>query len=105
MGVGVHAHLPAGEGDDLIAHGLNGHGAQRNGDLLTGGQKHIHLPARGLGIDLLRFGNQIIGGVPLGGQHSYHAVALAIGLGDDPGHITDTVCVGNRTAAKFLNDQ
>ena len=42
--VGEHPRLPAGEGDDLVAHALDGHGAQGNGDLLAGGQQHIHLP-------------------------------------------------------------
>ena len=33
--VGVHTGLPAGERDDLVAHGLDGHGAQSDGDLLA----------------------------------------------------------------------
>ena len=49
--------------------------------------------------------NQVIGGVPLGGQDHHHAVALAVGLGDDPGHIADFVGVGHRAAAEFLYDQ
>ena len=104
-GIGVHARLPAGEGDHLIAHPLNGHGAQGDGDLLAGGQEHIHLPLGGVGIELLGLGDQVVGGVPLGGEHHHHAVALLIGLGDDPGHVAHAVRVGDRAAAEFLYNQ
>ena len=104
-GIGIHARLPAGEGDHLIAHSLNGHGAQGDGDLLAGGQKHIHLPLGSVGIELLGLGDQVVGGVPLGGEHHHHAVALLIGLGDDPGHVAHAVRVGDRAAAEFLYNQ
>ena len=104
-GVGVHTGLPAGERDHLIAHGLDGHGAQRNGDLFPRGQQHIHLPLGRMGVDLRRLGDQIIGGIPLGGEHHHHTVPLAIGLCDDPGHVAHAVRVGDRAAAEFLYNE
>ena len=58
-----------------------------------------------LGRAFLGFGDQVVGGVPLGGQHRHHAVALAVGLRNDAGHIADTVGVGNGAAAEFLYDK
>ena len=46
--------------------------------------------------------NEIVGGIPLGRQDDNHAVTPAVGLGDDPGDIADTIGVGHRAAAEFL---
>ena len=103
--VGAEARLPPGQGDHRIAHGLDGHGAQGAGDLLPGGQQHIHLPLGGVGVDLRRLGDEIVGGVPLGGEHRHHLMAPAVGLGDDAGHVADAVGVRNRAPAEFLYNQ
>ena len=44
--VGDDADLGAGEADGLLAELLDGHGHQRDGDLLAGGQEHVHLAGR-----------------------------------------------------------
>ena len=102
---GLNTHLPGGQGHTGQAHGLQGHGTQGHGDLLAGGQEHIHLPLGGVGVDLLRLGDQVIGGVTLGGQDHDHVVALQIGLRDDTGDISDALGVLYGAAAEFLYDQ
>ena len=104
-GVGEHPRLPASERDHRIPQSFDGHGAQGDGDLFSSGQQHVHLPAGGSGVDLFRLGNQVIGGVPLGGQDHHHVVSFAICLRDDPGHIPDAGRVGDGAAAEFLYDQ
>ncbi len=71
----------------------------------AGGQQHIHLPLGRVGIDLRRLGDQIIGGIPLGGEDHHHAVPFAVGLRDDPGHVAHAVRVGDGAAAEFLYDE
>ena len=95
VAVGLEARLPAGEGDHREAQGLDGHGAEGAGDLLSGGQQHIHLTLGRPGVDLLRLFDQVVGGVALGGQHRHHLVALAVGLRDDPGHVPQPLRVGH----------
>ena len=46
--VGDHAGLAAGEGLGRGAELVDGHGQQRHGDALAGGQEHVHLAGRGL---------------------------------------------------------
>ena len=104
-GVGAEARLPARQGDHRVAHGLDGHGAQGAGDLLAGGQQHIHLPLGGVGVDLRGLGNQIIRGVALGGEDRHDPVAPAVGLGYDAGHVADAVGIRDGAAAEFLNDE
>ena len=100
-----HPCLPARERDGLITHTLNAHGAQGNGDLLSSGQEHIHLPLGSVGIELLCFFDQVVGGVPLGGQDHHNIVASLIGIGDDTGHISELISVSHRAAAKFLYNE
>ena len=104
-GVGAESGLPARQRDDRIAHGLDGHGAQRAGDLFAGGEKHIHLSLGAVGVDLGGLGDQVVGGVPLGGKHGHNTVAPAVGLGDDAGHVTDAVCISHGAAAEFLYNE
>ena len=101
----MEARLPAGQGDHRIAHGLDGHGAQGTGDLLAGGQEHIHLPLGGLRVDFRRFINQVVGGVSLGGEDRDDVIAFAVRLGDDTRHVANPVRIRHRGPAKFLYDQ
>ena len=103
--VGLEAGLPAGQGDHGQAHGLNGHGAQGAGDLLAGGQQHIHLPLGCVGVDLLGLFNEVVGGVALGGEDRHHLVALSVGVRDDLRHVADAVGVGHGGPAEFLYNQ
>ena len=102
---GLHAHLPAGEADDGVAHLLDAHGGQGDGDLLTGGEEHVHLALGSVGVDLHGLFDEVVGGVALGGEHHDHVVAGVIGAGDDVGDVLDLGRIGHRAASEFLNDQ
>ena len=104
-GVGAEPRLPPGQGDDRIAHSLNGHGAQGTGNLLPGGQEHIHLPLGAVGIDFSGLGDEVVGGVPLGGEHHHHVMAAAVSLCDNAGHVADAVGVRNGASAEFLYNE
>ena len=62
----------------------------------------IHLPFRGVGVNFPGLFNQIVSGIPLGGNHHYYIVAPVIGFGDNPGHIKHPLGVGHGRAAEFL---
>ena len=99
LGVGLvraEARLPARQADGRSAHALQCHRQQRNADLLTGGQQHIHLAARRVVGDLCRFGQQVIGGIALGRHHHHHIVARIVGVAYNARHVENTVTVGNR---------
>ena len=59
-GVGLQPDLPAGQGHHRQSHGLQSHGHECNRLLLACGQKHIHLPFRRIGVELMRPFNQFI---------------------------------------------
>ena len=99
---GMHAHLPGRQTHHRQAHALQGHGAQGDGDLLAGAQEHVRLPLGGLGIDLPRLFNQVVGGVALGGQNHHDLVAGSISIGDDAGHVPDALGIPDGAAAEFL---
>ena len=101
----MDARLPGGKAHHRQSHGLQGHGAQGDGDLLPGAQEHIHLPLGGTGIDLPSFLDEIIGGVPLGGEDRQHPVPGLISIGDDARHVPDTLRVPDGRAAEFLNNE
>ena len=98
-------HLPGRKAHHRQAHALQGHGAQGDGDLLAGGQQHIHLPLGGLGVDLLGLVNEIVGGVALSGQDHQELVPRPVGIGNDPRHVPDPLGVADGAAAKFLYNQ
>ena len=104
-GGGLDARLPGRQGHAGQAHGLQGHGAEGNGNLLAGGKEHIQLPFGGAGVNLLRLFDQVVGGIPLGGQDHDHVVSLDVGLRDDPGDILDALRVPHGAAAEFLYNQ
>ena len=62
--VGDDADLRAGEADRLLAEFVDGHGDQRDGDLLAGGQEHVHLAGGRAGGDLGGLGDEVVGGAP-----------------------------------------
>ena len=101
-GAGLKPGLPAEQGNDRAAELFNGHGQQRNGNLLACGHQHIHLPLAGVGIDLLRLRNQVVRGVSLSGNHDHDVVSLSVGIGDELGHPHHPFGIGNRAAAEFL---
>ena len=101
----MDTHLPGRQADDRQSHALQRHSTQSNGDLLSGGQQHIHLPLGGLGIDFSGLFDQIIGSVTLGRQNHQKLVPCPIGIGNDPRHVHDPLCVTDGAAAKFLYNQ
>ena len=105
IGVGLHADLPAAQRHHGEAQLFDGHGHQRDGNLLAAGQKHVHLAARGVGIDLRRLVNQIVGRIALRRKHDADAVSLLIGVRDDFCHTEDPLRVGNGASAEFLYNQ
>ena len=111
-GVGVdggrlYPHLPSSQGYAGQAHGLQGHGHERYALLLARGEQdvHIHLPLGGVGVDLLRLGNEIVCSVSLGGEDHNHVVPRQIGLCDDAGYVADALGISHAGAAEFLYDQ
>ena len=98
----LDAHLPGRQGYAGQAHGLQGHGAEGDADLLSCGKEHIQLPLGGVGVDLPRLFNQVVGGVPLGGQDHNHVIALDVGLRDDSCDILDALGILHGAAAEFL---
>ena len=103
--VGVEAGLPTGQADGRDAQLLQRHGQQRDRDLLTGRQQHIHLAVGLVRGDLGRLGDQVIGGVALRRNNNNDIIAGVAGIHDDACHIEDAVPVFDRGAAEFLYDQ
>ena len=102
---GVEARLPAQQGNHRVTHALDGHGQQRGGNLLPRGEEHIHLPLGGLFVDFGGLGDEVVGGIALGGDHHHHIVALLIGGGDNVRHIVDALGVLDGAAAELLYNQ
>ncbi len=102
---GVDAHLPSSQAHHREPHPLQRHGAQGDGDLLTGAQEHIHLPLGGVGVDLLCPFNEVVSGVPLGGQDHQHLVTGSISISDNPRYILDALGIPDGAAAEFLYNQ
>jgi 2-polyprenyl-6-hydroxyphenyl methylase/3-demethylubiquinone-9 3-methyltransferase len=103
--VGDDARLGAGERLGRHPEVGDGHGEQRHGDALAGGEQHVHLARRRVWRDLPRQRDQVIGGVAHGGDHHHDLVAGVSGgdhaLGDTP----DPRRVPDRGAAVLLDDQ
>ena len=86
----------------MIAQLFDRHGEESDGNLLTGGQQHILLASGGIGVDFVRLGNQVVGGVALSGNDNHNVVALCEGVGDDSRNVHDTLGVAHGGAAEFL---
>ena len=103
--VRVEARLPARQADGRAACLAQRHGQQRNADLLARGQQHIHLALGRVVGDLARFGDEVVGGVALGGYHHHHVVAGGVRVRHDARHIKNAVAVRDGAAAEFLYDE
>ena len=55
--------------------------------------------------DLLRFGDEVVGGIALRRDHDDDVVARVAGVGHDAGHVEDAAAVLDRSTAEFLYDQ
>ena len=104
--VGDHPGLGAREGLGRCPEFVNGHGQHGHGDAFAGRQEHVQLSAgAGLGGDLLCEIEQIVGRVTHGGDHDDDVVALVLGVDHALRDPLDTLGVGNRRTAEFLNDE
>ena len=103
--VGAEACLPAGQAGGMAAQLVQSHGQQRDADLLTRCQQHIHLTCGGVVGDLRCFCDQVVGGIALGGHHDHHVIACVVGIGHDAGHVENTVPVLHGRTAELLYDQ
>jgi hypothetical protein len=100
-----HAGLGAGERAGLVAQVGDGHGQQRHGDPLAGGQQHVQLAARRQRTDLLGQIEQLIRRVAHGGHHDDDVVARLLGRDDPLGDPLDAARVGDGGATVLLHDK
>ena len=97
--------LRTGERPGLRAERFDGHGHQRIGDALAGGQQHVEFPGRRDRAHLLSQVHQVVGGVAHRRDHHDDVVALLLGLDDALGDAADPVGVGHRGSAVLLHDE
>ena len=103
--VGDDADLGAGEADGAFAERLDRHRHQRDGDLLAGGQQHVHLAGRRLLGDFLGQLDQFVGGVAAGADDDDDLIAGLLGADGPPRRRHDALRVRHAGAAEFLHDQ
>ena len=84
---------------------LDGHGHQGDGDLLAGGQQHVHLAGRRLLADLAGQRDQLVGGVAAGADDDDDLVAGLFGADGPPCRRHDPLGGRHTGAAEFLHDK
>jgi len=94
-----------GEADGPVAEHFDGHRHQRDGNLLAGGQQHVHLARRRLVGDLVGQLDQLVGSVAAGADDHDHLVARLAGADRPPGSPLDPLRVRHAAAAELLHDQ
>ena len=77
--VRLNADLRAGEADGFFAEFVDGHRGEGDGDLLAGGEEHVHFARRGRGRDLGSFGNEVVRGAALSGDDDDDLIAGMFG--------------------------
>ena len=102
--VGDDAGLAAGEADGIAAQLADRHRQERHRDALAGREQHVELAAGGVGRDLLRRGQQLVGGVAHRGDDDDDVVALLAGAHDALGHLFELLDVRDAAAAVLLDD-
>ena len=105
VAVGLHADLPAGQGNDREAELLDSHGEQGHRDHLTGVEQHIHLASGRTLVQLGSLFDEVIGGVALSRNDDNDLVAGLSGAGDDVSDILQSFGVGDRGAAELLHNK
>ena len=98
-------HLVAGVGARRTADLFKHHGQQRDRDLLTGGEQHVHLACRRLGIDTLGELDEAVGLAAHGRDDDDDIVALVTETLYTLGNRLDTLRAADRGAAVLLDDQ
>ena len=108
LGVGVvgnDAHLGTGMAHRRDAQGLHGHGEHSHRDLLAGGEEHVHLTGRRVGVDGVGKVEQIVGVVPHGRHHTDHLVARLVTAHQARGDVFDALGGGNGAATELCDDE
>ncbi len=72
--VGADGDLAAGVGTGAHVELLQRHGQQRDGDLLAGGDQHVHLPRRRVVVHAVGQFDQAVGFTAHGGDHHDHLI-------------------------------
>jgi len=103
-GVRHHSHLPAREADRLVPRGVDGHGHQRDGNLLARGQQHVQFPLGWVGADFFGQGKEFVRGMAHGGDDHHHLLARQLGLDGSPGSPVNLLRGGHAGPAKLLYD-
>jgi hypothetical protein len=101
--VGEDAHLAAGVGTGRLAARLQRDAQQRDGDLLAGGEQHVHLARRRAPGNFLGHFQQPVGFTGHGRDHHDHVVALLAVPDHLVGDVLDALQAANRSAAVFLD--
>ncbi len=102
--VGHDADLGAGEADGRLTQRLNGHGHERNGNLLAGGQEHVHLTGRRLVADLAGQGDEFISRVAASADDDDDLVVGLLGPERTSSRRHDALGRRHAGAAEFLYD-
>ena len=84
---------------------LDRHGHQGDGDLLAGGQQHVHLAGRRLLADLAGQLDQLVGGVAAGADDDDDLIAGLLGADGPPGRRHDPLGGRHAGAAELLHDK
>ncbi len=99
------ADLSAGEADGWFAKFMDRHGQQGDGDLLAGGQKHVHFTSGWRFADFLGQRNKFIGRIAAGANHDDDLVAFLLSANGSPRRRHDPLRRRDAGAAEFLYDQ
>ena len=103
----LHADHRACQRNRRLPQRLERHGQKRNGNLLAGGQKHIHLAGIPVGFlrDPLRQLDEFICGIPHRGYHHHNLIARFFFIQHTLCDCHDLFRRRHRAAAKFLYNQ
>ena len=102
--VGDDAGLAAGEADGVAAQFADRHREDGHRDPLAGGEQHVELTSIGVGRDLPRERQQLVGRIAHRGYDDRDVVAGSLRPHDAVGDLADARNVGNAAAAVLLDD-
>ena len=105
VAVGLHADLPAGQGNDREAELLDSHSEQGHRDHLAGVEQHIHLASGRTLVQLGGLFDEVIGGVALSGNDDNDLVAGLSGAGYNVSDILQSLGISDRGAAELLHNK
>ena len=104
-GVRHDAHLRARVAHGRHAQGLDGHGEHGNRDLLAGGQEHVHLTCRRVGVDGMGQVEQVVGVVSHCRDNRDDLIARLVAADQLPGDVLHALGSGHGAAAELSDDE